>query len=170
MVHLPPAAAEATDFSADPAWHDVFYGEPEPARVADLARWLGANPDAPVRLFHGTSREWPVPREGLLPTTPVRRRRSAQSTPGYVYLSVYPGMAHSFGHMAYPYPRGGIVVYAVELPIRRLLPDPDQLRNQRHFAGRRGLGGTLAESLAYGHAARVRGPVPPGYVREIAAE
>lgn len=49
--------------------------------------------------------------------------------------------------------------------VSEMLADTDQLRNQRLFAGR-AVGNTLAESLVFGHAARVKGNIAPERVKE----
>jgi hypothetical protein len=166
VVPVEPAgtktASGVVDFSQDAAFHHLFYRDPTPEEVGQFAKWLGTNRDTVVRLYHGTAAEHDVVGKGLLPTSRTRRR-SYQSTSGYVYLSVYPGMAKSFASMGYPGQEHK--VYAVELPIRTLLADADQLRNARMWGGRE-VGNSLAESLAYGHGARVRGAVLPQFIRE----
>lgn len=171
----PPRPAPATtggpddpyDFSADPAFHHLFYGQPQPQDMADFARWLRERPNAFVRLFHGTAAANPVLQQGLLPTT-ARRRNSYQSTSGFVCASVYPGHARQFGAMA-ALNRGGdeggfrVAVYPVVLTVRRLCADLDQLRNVR--MGGIDCGNSLAESLVRGHGARVRGVIEPGALR-----
>ena len=156
------------DFSRDRMWHDVVYQDPTPAALTRLKKFLHDNPEQVVRLYHGTDAAHPVLRQGLLPTS-ASRRRSLQSSAGYVYLSVYPGMAETFGKMAYP--GSPIAVYAVDLPVRALLPDMDQLRNKRYYSGTEGghnamvhIGSTLADSIAWGHGARVRGAIPPSAI------
>jgi hypothetical protein len=56
------------------------------------------------------------------------------------------------------FPRRSVTVYGVDLRVRELLPDFDQLRNQRAWA-ERCVKPTLAHSLAYGHGAQVKGAV-----------
>lgn len=154
-------ASPPLDFSVDPAWHDVFYDEPSEKRVRGLNTFLQAHPAQVVRLYHGTGASVPVLVKGLLPTS-EGRRRSLQSAPGYVYLSVYPGMARTFGEMGYP--GEAVAVYAVDIPVNQLRADLDQLRNQRLWAQRK-VGDTLAESLAFGRGARVRGKISPDRIR-----
>ena len=148
----------AVDFSSDPRWHDVFYGMPTPRRIKELGQFLRSDANRFVTLYHGTDAGHPVMEEGLLPTS-AGRAKSIQSSPGFVYLSVFPGHAKTFGELAYG-PTTPIAVYAVTVTARRLLPDPDQLRNKRMY-GNAEVGDTLAESLAIGHGARVRGKVDP---------
>jgi len=159
------AWAEATDISSDPQWHDVFYGDPSPERIKALASFLRSDPNRFITLYHGTASDLPVMEEGLLPTSPSRAK-SYQSSPGYVYLSVYPGNAKNFGELAYP--GEDITVYAVNVTARRLLPDTDQLANQRSVG--KEVGNSLAESLAIGHGARVKGAVGPMQLYKAAAK
>jgi hypothetical protein len=49
-------------------------------------------------------------------------------------------------------------VYGVDFRVGELVPDRDQLRNQRLWA-QRAVRDTLAHSLAFGHSAQVRGIV-----------
>jgi hypothetical protein len=72
-------------------------------------------------------------------------------------------MAHQFGRLAYA--GKGIAIYPVDVLVKNLIPDNDQLRNKRHFGGRTDLGDTLAESIAIGHGAKVRGAVPVDWIR-----
>lgn len=144
------------------AWDDLFYADPDPQckRLREFRVWLRRNRTEEITLFHGTAAAHKVQEQGLLPTTRgPTRRRSLQSAPGYVYLSVYPGMAKVFGEAAYP--GKPVVVYAVTVLVKNLRTDKDQLRNIRLFAGRQGLVDCLAHSLVYGRGARVRGRVEP---------
>ncbi len=134
---------------------EVAKGEASPEAVLRLARWLRANPDGWVRLYHGTDARLPIETEGLRPTS-VRRRNSLQSRSGYVSFSIYPGHAEMFALLAFP--QRSVTVYGVDLRVRELMPDTDQLRNQRLWA-ERCVRPTLAHSLAYGHGAQVRGAV-----------
>lgn len=154
-------AGGVMDFSVAPEWHDVFYGNPSPEKVRELGIWLRDHPNDFVRLYHGTAATHPIMEQGLLPTS-GQRRNSMQSGAGFVYLSVYPGMAKDFATMAYP--GKPVKVYAVEVTVRRLLPDTDQLRNQRLYA-ERNVSNTLANSLAFGHGARIKGAVEPFQIR-----
>jgi hypothetical protein len=69
---------------------EVATAEASPEAVLRLARWLRANPDGCVRLYHGTAAHVPVANQGLLPTS-TRRRNSLQSRSGYVSFSIFPG-------------------------------------------------------------------------------
>lgn len=134
---------------------EVAAGEASPKAVIHLARWLRANPDGWLRLYHGTAAHAPVETQGLLPTS-TRRRNSLQSRSGYVSFSIFPGHAEMFALLAFP--RQSVTVYGVDLRVRELVPDLDQLRNQRAWA-ERCVKPTLAHSLAYGHGAQVKGAV-----------
>lgn len=166
----PTAAGTADDpfdFADDAAFHHLFYGRASAKELAEFARWLRARPDAFVRLYHGTAARNPLLDQGLLPAS-TRRRNSFQSANGFVCASVYPGHAHQFGVMAAL--NGGqdasgyrVAVYPVVTTLRRLCADLDQLRNVR--AGGTDCGNSLAESLVYGHGARVRGRIEPYALR-----
>jgi hypothetical protein len=60
--------------------------------------------------------------QGLLPTS-AKRRNSYQSTSVYVYLSVWPSLARTFGELGNPY--DDVVVYAVDIKVKELKPDLD---------------------------------------------
>lgn len=134
---------------------EVIAQAPTPETVARLDRWLRLNPDAWVRLYHGTDARLPVLTEGLLPTS-QRRRNSLQSRSGYVSFSLFAAHAELFARLAYP--QRAVTVYGVDLRVGELVPDLDQLRNQRQWA-ERAVKPTLAHSLAYGHGAQVKGAV-----------
>lgn len=152
------------DFSSSSEWADLIYnGNPEFKRIKELGKYLRNKKDTIVRLYHGTNAKFDILEEGLKPTSRVRRR-SIQSSSGYVYLSVYPGMAKSFGEFAYP--GKSISVYAVDIAIKELKADLDQLRNQRYWA-QKNIGNTLAESIVYGHGARVKGKIYPYLISKI---
>ncbi|MEJ8837644.1 GNAT family N-acetyltransferase [Ramlibacter sp. AN1133] len=151
------------DFAADPAFHHLFFGTPSAQDIAEFARWLRERPDCFVRLYHGTAAKHPVQEQGLLPTS-MRRRNSYQSANGYVCASVYPSHAHQFGVMSALNSGGDVsgyrvAVYPVTVTLRRLCADLDQLRNRR--MGGVDCGNSLAESLIFGHGARMRGRVEP---------
>ena len=148
---------DAVDFSSDPKWHDVFYGTPTPEGLKRLSSFLHGNPNQWITLYHGTDAELPIMEEGLLPTS-AGRAKSMGSTPGFVYLSVFPGIAADFARLAYP--GKPVQVYAVTVTRKRLQPDKDQLANKRNW-GNMEVPDTLAASLAIGHGARVAGRVEP---------
>jgi hypothetical protein len=119
---------------------------------------LNRDKNAFVRMYHGTSSSHDVLGKGLLPTSP-NRSKSLQSAAGYVYVAYDPRMALAFARHAYP-SDNEFTVYAVDVTIARLLPDHDQLRNKRHFAGIE-VGDSLVDSLIFGGGARVKGKISP---------
>lgn len=151
---------DVVDFAMDPRWHTCFFGQPTEKDIKDLRAFLRQDPERMVRLYHGTSADLPIMEEGLLPTSSTRRHSLASSS-GYVYLSVFPGSAEDFGRMGAP--GKATQVYAVVVPVRRLLADHDQLRQRRYWGGGyfNSIGATLADSLVFGHGARVKGAVDP---------
>lgn len=142
-------------------WNDIFFDQPNVKRVKEFSSWLKSDPNRFLTLYHGTDATLPIMRQGLLPTS-SSRRRSLQSAAGYVYLSVYPNMAYEFGRLGCPL--RPIVVYAVTVTVRRLLADLDQLSNKAAWAGL-AYKPTLANSLVYGHSARVKGKIDPYQIR-----
>jgi hypothetical protein len=159
------------DFSVAPKFRHLFYGSPSTEQVNEFSCWLKENPTAFVRLYHGSAALNPILAEGIKKTT-ARRRNSPQSSSGYVYLSVYPGMSETFSEFASAN-RGKTedghskAIYSVDLRVEELLHDSDQLRNQRLFA-ERNVGNTLAESLVYGHGARVKGDISVNRISGVA--
>lgn len=152
------------DFSQDAQFAHLFYGSPSATELKAFSSWLRSNPNAFVRLYHGTYAGHDVMEQGLLPTS-ANRRNSIQSSAGYVCLSAYPGMAYDFGHYASlnrPQAADGakVAVYPVTMTIRKLMADLDQLANRRAFAGET-VGNSLAESLVRARGARVRGKIDP---------
>lgn len=138
-------------------WRDLFFKEPDEKKMKAFRKFLRDNKDKQVVLYHGTGSRNKVMEQGLLPTS-HNRRRSMQSGSGYVYMSVHPGMARTFGEMGYPEDK--VVVYAVTVPIHKLSPDKDQLRNKRLWDGYEGED-DLASSLVYGRGARFKGKIEP---------
>ena len=156
-----PERGRTATASADFSKGDPFFLEPTKEGLRRLRGWLRANRNTFVTLYHGTSAGHNVAGpdgEGLLPTSPGRAK-SLQSARGWVHLSVHPDMAETFGRMAYP--GQDVSVYAVTVPVHRLRPDADQLRNMRYWSGDEGIGGDLASSLVHGSGARVRGALTP---------
>ncbi len=123
--------------------------------VDDFNRWLQQHKNEYVRLYHGTSERNNISDEGIKKTS-SKNRKSYQSQSGYVYLSRYPNMARSFGEINN---MSDTQVYAVDIKIKDLLPDLDQLNNQR--AAGKEIGNTLAESLIYGGGARIKRDIMP---------
>jgi hypothetical protein len=132
-----------------------------PQELTQVKKFLRDNQYHKLVMYHGTSAKNNIEDQGLLPTS-MKRRHSLQSTLGYVYLSLYPTNAKNFGELAYP--GNPIVVYRVEVPVQLLQADKDQLCNQRQYACR-DVGNSLAESLIYGHGARVKGSIPQYMIR-----
>lgn len=141
-------------------------GLPSVERTVAMKRWIKSNSNqyanVHVVMYHATGSDVPVESEGLLPTSQTRRR-SYQSTSGYVYLAATPERAANFGRLG----NGGrCTVYAVAVPIRKLKPDLDQLRNLESVG--RGAGGmTLADSICHSGCARIKGRVAPWAIRRI---
>ena len=114
-----------------------------------------------VKMYHGTGIGLPIASEGLKPTS-TTRRRSYQSESGYVYLANTPERAKAFGDMGN---QSRSQVYEVLVRVRHLVPDKDQLNNQRSVG--QAIGNTLGESIVYGGGARVKGRIEPWAVRAL---
>ena len=136
----------------------IIYNE-EASQKQRLAfsKWLRQHREDYVRLYHGTDSDIPILKDGLKKTS-TRTKKSMQSATGFVYLSIYPQSARTFGELAYP--RKQVTVYAVDIKIKELLPDKDQLRNKRLY-GQFDIDDTLADSLIFGHGARVKRNILP---------
>lgn len=131
--------------------------------INEFNQWLKAHKDDYVRLYHGTGARHNIKEEGLLKTS-KRRRNSYQSENGYVYLSIYPQNARLFGELGNPY--DNTKVYSVDVKIKELKPDTDQLANKRFYAEDENIGNTLADSLVYGSGARVKRNILPYELNE----
>lgn len=142
-------------------------GIPTPQKATDLTKWVRQNSDRYqfkyVKLYHATDPGIPIEKEGLKPTS-ATRRRSFQSSSGYVYLANTPERAKAFGDRGN---QGRSVVYEVLVQIRHLLADKDQLNNQRSVG--RVLGDSVGESIAYGGGVRVKGAIAPWAIRLMPA-
>ncbi len=149
---------QTIEFATAPEWHDVFYDKPTPQALTRLRVWLRDHPDDNIILYHGTKAKYPIMTQGLLPTG-RGRRNSLQSRSGHVSLSVYPGHAFDFGRLGGNH-MDAVALYRVTLPVRRAVPDTDQLKNMRMWGGDASIGRGLAESLAFGHGVQVRGDIP----------
>ena len=112
-------------------------------------------------LYHGTDRQHKIYEQGLLPTC-NSRKKSMQSGNSYVYLSIYPDMALTFGKMANP--MRDIVVYEVNIPLRMMIPDKDQLNNKRLWGNDKNIGNDLASSLIHGSGCKVKGKIEPNLI------
>jgi hypothetical protein len=150
------------DFAHDTRFHRLFFQDPSPAEIRAFGAWLRGRPQDFVRLYHGTWAGHDVSGEGLRPTS-SKRRNSLASSNGYVHLAVHASLARQFGVMASlnrsPAPDGArVAVYPVVIALRRLGPDPGQLFFMTMWGGAAPPPATVATSLIYGQAARVRGP------------
>lgn len=145
------------NLAKDDEFKDIIYAEPTEKNIDILNKFLRANKRKIIVMYHGTSPEHDILNNGLF-TTKERTKRSRQSQPGFVYLSIYPDMAKTFGNLGYGI--SNAVVYEVRVPIEFLKPDLDQIHNVRQFGGIN-CGSTLADSILYGHGARVKGNLPP---------
>ena len=143
-------------------FEELFYtSNPDAKKLKEFQKWLNDNPNTVLRLYHGTDKNADILGQGLLKTS-NKNRKSYQSESGYVYLSPFEGTAKTFGEMANPY---GSKVYSVDVPIRYLLPDKDQLNNKRAVGF--DIGNSLAESIVYGRSVRVKDNIPPFMIKEI---
>lgn len=155
VIDFNPNGGDETLFRLDMKAHN---GTITDAEIKQFASFLNAHKMDFIRMYHGTSAKHDVFGKGLLATS-AGRSRSLQSGTGYVYLAYDPQSALSFARMAYAGDyTADLVVYAVDVMVRRLLPDHDQLRNKRQFADM-DVGSTLAHSLIYGRGARVKGRI-----------
>ena len=137
--------------------YDCLYQQ-DSKSVKEINKILRDNKYKLIKLFHGTSPNIPVMEEGLK-TTKLKTKKSLQSEVGYVYLSLYPDSAKTFGNMAY-----GIndsIVYEIHVPIIYLNADKDQLFNKRRGISDIKIGDTLGDSAIYGSGFRVKGDIPP---------
>ena len=113
--------------------------------------------------FHSTASHLKdkILEEGLLPTSNTRRR-SYQSTNGYVYLASNKNKAVDFCNLGNGL---NICTFAVLVKTTDILMDLDQLRNKKASANQYGYGEdikeTLADSIWYGGGVRVKGMIQP---------
>lgn len=122
-----------------------------------------------IKLYHGTHPQHPIESEGLKPTS-ANRRKSLQSSSGYVYLATTPEKAKMFGDLG-----NGInnsKVYEVIVPTHHILPDHDQLNNKRaaetEYGGdtKQEIGKSIGDSIVHGGTVRVKGAIPPWQIKE----
>lgn len=144
-------------FHKDEQFSKYFYKDVTVKEIKEFNKFLNTHKEHYVLLYHGTSSQIPVLNQGLYKTS-QKTKKSLQSQSGFVYLSIFPDMAKTFGKMAYPY--DDINVYEVFVKIKELKPDLDQLYNKRQYSGIN-IGNSLAESLIYGHGARVARNIYP---------
>ena len=99
--------------------------------------------------FHGTSKRnrTNILEKGLLKTND-KRKRSIQSTPGFVYLTMSVESAELFASMAYPNEK--IDIYAVLVDAKDMKPDKDQIFNKNLY-GNENLSVNIENSLIYGN-------------------
>lgn len=129
-----------------------------------INNFLKRNKEKFVSLYHGTSPKHNIIEDGLLKTT-NKTKKSFQSEVGYVYLSVYPSSAKTFGDLAYGI--SNAVVYEIKVPIEFLKVDTDQLKNKRLYGSFKNIENTLADSLLYGNGFRVKGNIPPYLIKKL---
>lgn len=130
--------------------------------IGKLNKFLRDNKYKAIKLYHGTSIENDIDNKGLLKTK-ISTKKSIQSMPGYVYLSLYKETAKTFAEIAYPH--NNVVVYEVHVQIASLLADKDQIRNKR-LHGSYSIGDSLAESALYGSGFRVKDDIPPYMIKD----
>ena len=143
------------DFHKDEEFHKLFYSDDFTEKdKKEFGKVLRNNRGEDyVLLYHGTSCEIPVSKEGLKRTS-NKTKKSLQSQTGFVYLSMFPSMAKTFAEMAYPYE--DVCVYQIFIKIKDLKPDKDQLKNKRMWSDNKDIKDTLVDSLIYGKGARVK--------------
>jgi hypothetical protein len=124
-----------------------------------------------IVLFHGTAKKHNISNEGVKRTT-SQTRRSIQSRPGRVSVSLYPDHAKLFASLGYP--NEEVEVYAVCVPFFSLIADTDQLSNRRREltdTGNAELASNIKNSLAYsflhGSGAWLKRDVEPYEVRPL---
>lgn len=144
-------------------------GVPTPEKAKIMTAWVKENSDLYkekyVKLYHATAMSLPIEHEGLKPTS-TTRRRSYQSTSGYVYLAATPERAKNFGDIGN---QGRSAVYEVIALVRNLLSDRDQLNNQRAVGQWGDMGNSIGESIVYGGGVRIKGAIEPWAVRKMEA-
>ena len=132
--------------------------EPDENTINQFNKWLKEHNEDYLRLYHGTasSNDEDIQKNGIKKTTQTRRK-SYQSTPGYVYLSRFPSTAKTFGEMNNPSSK--TTVYACDIKIKELSADLDQLNNKRSV----GIDSdnSLAASLIIGNGARIGRVIKP---------
>lgn len=141
----------------------LFFKEPTDSDIKFLNKYLKDNKYNLIELYHGTSSDNDIIGNGLL-TTKIKTKKSLQSTPGYVYLSVFKNMANEFGSLAYP--KKDINVYKITVPVYFLESDLDQIKNVRLWSNEN-IGETLADSALYGHGFCIKGNIPPYMIEKL---
>ena len=161
------------DFGTDPMLQQFLYERQRPNNVKLLNKLLRESPNKTMVMYHATSSKHNIMEEGLRRTS-TKTKRSMQSQPGFVYLSIYQNHAMQFGKMGYAGQPEGVSVYRVLVPVQHLKPDLDQLYNVRLWSdgdSERGqVGNSLAESIIYGSGARVKADIPPYMIKLVTSE
>ncbi|MFS1428776.1 hypothetical protein LMH73_016935 [Vibrio splendidus] len=107
-----------------------------------------------VIMYHGTLSSHDIEEQGIKRTT-SKTKRSLQSEPGFVYLSLFASSAKTFAEMAYP--NQAVSVYAVEVPVRDMKADLDQLKNARIWKALDfDVKSTVGDSLVIGSGIRLK--------------
>lgn len=140
-------------------------GLPNLLKVKETNKWIRANSDFHkpkfVKMYHATDSSLDIESMGLLPTS-TTRRRSYQSTSGYVYLASTPERAKQFGDLGNC---GRSTVYEAIVLVKNLLADRDQLNNKRSVGCE--IGNSIGESIVFGGGARVKGLIEPWAIRKL---
>lgn len=139
-------------------------GPPSKQKVKEIRDWISSHNSIYlidyVKFYHATDPSIPVLDQGLLPTSNVLRRRSFQSTSGYVYLANTPERAKMFGDLGN---QSRSVIYEVIVPVWKLKADIDQLNNVRSTGV--DVGNSVAESIVYGGGVRIEGKIEPWQIK-----
>lgn len=131
--------------------------------ITQVNRVITANKDIYLPkymiFFHAAAKnlENTVLENGLLPTS-AKRRRSYQSTDGYVYLAINYNSAVAFGELANS---SKISVFAALVKTTDIHIDKDQLRNKRSVQKEVQIKDTLGDSMWYGRSVRYKGKISP---------
>lgn len=161
-----PTDSNTINLAKDAEFKSIIYSEPTKENIAFLNKLLSPNNkknrERFITLYHGTSPNIDVLSEGLLATS-GSRKKSLQSSEGYVYLSIYPSMAKTFGNLAYGI--NNSVVYEVKVPIYLCRVDKDQLRNKRQFSNL-DIEENIGSSILYGSGVCVKGSIPPYWIKK----
>ena len=134
----------------------IFYMKTQKNLLKKFNKLLKDSKFKKIRLFHGTSPNINILDDGLL-VTKLKTKKSIQSETGYVYLSIYPDSAKTFGNISYGITKS--IVYEIIVPIIYLKVDKDQLFNV-NFHGNN-VPESLGDSAIYGHGFRIKGDIPP---------
>lgn len=97
---------------------------PTPQKIHELSKFLAQNQEASIMLYHGTSSKHPIESQGIKPTN-HHSKRYHHSQNGYVYLTIFPKVAQGYAKLAYP--KETTQLYQVILPVKSLVPDPNNV-------------------------------------------